>query len=151
MELQMTTPALLFSTNALLLMAFTNRFLSTAQVIRNLHDRYQKSQEEMYLKQINNLRHRLRLTRNMQFFLVVSLLLSVVCMFLIFAENDYTAKWVFGASMLSLVYSLVLSSWEIYISTQALEMQLTNIEQSDVGTLSDTFKAVFNKDVKQPE
>jgi hypothetical protein len=82
----------------------------------------------------------------MQFFLVVSLLLSVVCMFLIFAQNDYTAKWVFGASMVSLVYALILSSWEIYISTQALEMQLRDIEQSDAHTLSETFKSVFNKD-----
>lgn len=132
MELQMTTPALLFSTISLLLLAFTNRFLATAQVIRSLYDRYQKDHDNVLLGQITNLQRRLRLTRNMQFFLVMSLLFSVLCMFLLFAGENAIATWVFGISMILLVIALLISSHEIYISTQALELQIKDIlDQED--------------------
>lgn len=147
MELQLTTPALLFSTISLLLLAFTNRFLATAQVVRNLYEKYQVSKDEVYVQQINNLRYRLRLTRNMQFFLVISLLLSVVCMFLLFAHEHLIAQWVFGFSLMALVYSLILSSIEIFMSTQALEFQLQNIEEKDMETkgIREKISSVFQK------
>ena len=144
MQLQLTTPALLFSTISLLLLAFTNRFLATAQVVRSLYDKYRDSKDELYLQQINNLRFRLRLTRNMQFFLVLSLLFSVVCMFLLFADEQQLAQWVFGCSMLTLVYSLILSSIEIYMSTRALELQLKDIEEENHG-LKEKISSVFHK------
>lgn len=39
-ELTLTTPALLFSAVSLILLAYTNRFLSYAQLVRTLRDRY---------------------------------------------------------------------------------------------------------------
>lgn len=39
-ELTLTTPALLFSAVSLILLAYTNRFLSYAQLVRQLRDRY---------------------------------------------------------------------------------------------------------------
>jgi hypothetical protein len=39
-QLSLTTPALLFSAISLLLLAYTNRFLAYASVVRNLHARY---------------------------------------------------------------------------------------------------------------
>ena len=150
MELQLTTPALLFSTISLLLLAFTNRFLATAQVVRNLYDKYRQSQDEVYIHQINNLRRRLRLTRNMQLYLLISLLLSVICMFLLFADNHTVAKVVFALSLLALVYALVLSTIEIYMSTQALELQLRNIEGMEenkgIGSkMKEQITSVFSK------
>lgn len=41
-ELTLTTPALLFSAVSLILLAYTNRFLSYAQLVRILRDRYWK-------------------------------------------------------------------------------------------------------------
>ena len=38
-ELTLTTPALLFSAVSLILLAYTNRFLSYAQLVRQLRDR----------------------------------------------------------------------------------------------------------------
>ena len=66
MDITLTTPALLFPTVSLLMLAYTNRFLTIATIIRNLHDRYRESQSDNLLGQIANLRYRVYLIRNMQ-------------------------------------------------------------------------------------
>ena len=67
-QLTLTTPALLFSAISLIMLAYTNRFLAYASVIRNLHDRYLKEHDDSLLRQINNLKQRLHLTKWMQIF-----------------------------------------------------------------------------------
>ena len=85
MEINLTTPALLFPAISLILLAFTNRFLGLATVVRNLSRDYRERQTPSLLGQINQLRHRLILIRNMQAFGAASLLMCVVCMFVLFA------------------------------------------------------------------
>jgi hypothetical protein len=85
MELSLTTPALLFPAVSLLLLAYTNRFLAIAALIRELHSRYKNNRDELLIAQIANLRQRVMLIRNMQALGVSSLLLCVVCMFVLFA------------------------------------------------------------------
>ena len=85
-ELSLTTPALLFSAISLIMLAYTNRFLAYAAVVRNLHAKYQERQDAILLDQIKNLSTRLQLTRWMQIFGIVSLLLCVLTMFLIYIE-----------------------------------------------------------------
>ena len=65
-ELTLTTPALLFSAVSLILLAYTNRFLSYAQLVRQLRDRYMENPSDITVAQIENLRKRLNLTRTMQ-------------------------------------------------------------------------------------
>ena len=132
MELNLTTPALLFPAISLLLLAFTNRFLTIATLIRSLHSKYKESPDELVWGQIKNLRLRVKLIRNMQALGVLSLLLCVVCMFVIFAGNMALAKVIFGISLILLIASLAVSVWEIQISVRALNIQLSDIEESPV-------------------
>lgn len=90
-ELTLTTPALLFSAISLIMLAYTNRFLAYAAVIRNLHDKYLEQMDESLIEQIKNLRLRLNLTRWMQIFGITSLLLCVLTMFLIYINFDVLA------------------------------------------------------------
>lgn len=83
-ELTLTTPSLLFSAVSLILLAYTNRFLAYAQVVRNLKENYRKEPSKIALDQIKNLKKRLYLTRAMQVLGISSLLLCVVCTFLIY-------------------------------------------------------------------
>ena len=83
-ELTLTTPALLFSAVSLILLAYTNRFLSYAQLVRILRDRYMEDPSDINVAQIENLRKRLNLTRMMQVFGIASLFFCVVTMFLIY-------------------------------------------------------------------
>lgn len=137
--MQLSTPALLFSTISLLMLAYTNRFLAIAKLIRDLHDKYLDTHSEHILSQIKNLRLRLNLIRNMQLLGVLSLLLSVVCMLLLFNEDEYWAKILFGASMSMMVISLTLSVWEITISAQALKIELRDIEEKSSTFLEKIF------------
>ena len=52
MELTLTTPALLFPTISLLLLAYTNRFVAIGSRIRNLHGLYQLEKSDSLLSQI---------------------------------------------------------------------------------------------------
>jgi hypothetical protein len=129
MELSFNTPALLFPAISLLMLAYTNRFLALASLVRKLHDEYEKGQQKNILLQIRSLRYRLRLVRYMQALGVSSFLGSVLTMFFIYNQWMVMAGYVFGLSLLSLLISLVISLVEITQSTKALELELSNIEE----------------------
>jgi hypothetical protein len=129
MEINLTTPALLFPTVSLLMLAYTNRFLTIATVIRDLHDRYREDQNENLLGQITNLRHRVYLIRNMQIFGVLSLLMCVVSMFALFAGWVDAGKWSFAIALLLMIVSMLISLRELTISVGALDLLLTNLEE----------------------
>ena len=128
MEFNITTPAVLFPAVSLLLLAYTNRFLALASVIRRLHADYQATTNSVYLRQIKNLRWRIRLVRNMQFCGVLSLLLCTVCMFLLFCGMLVPAEVVFTLSLIVMVMSLIFSLIEIQTSVRALDLHLQDIE-----------------------
>ena len=128
-ELTLTTPALLFSAISLIMLAYTNRFLAYAAVIRNLHDKYLVEMDESLIQQIKNLKLRLYLTRWMQIFGITSLLLCVLTMFLIYIDQHIVAIWVFGVALLLLILSLSLLIKEIHISADALKLHLRDIEK----------------------
>jgi hypothetical protein len=127
-ELTLTTPALLFSAISLLLLAYTNRFLALAVLVRSLHAKYKENPEERLFGQIKNLRLRLSLIRHMQIYGITSLLLCVICMFVIYIGYMLIAIYVFGVALLLLIGSLGISIWEIQISVRALNLQLSDIE-----------------------
>ena len=128
MELNLTTPALLFPAISLLLLAYTNRFLTLATLIRGLHSRYKEEPDQAIIGQIRNLRLRVILIRNMQALGVLSLLLCVICMFLLFAEELKAGRIIFGISLILLILSLAVSVYEIQISVGALKIQLSDME-----------------------
>ena len=127
-ELTLTTPSLLFSAVSLIMLAYTNRFLSYAQIVRTLKTEYDLHPSKITAAQIENLRSRLYLIRLMQILGIVSLLLSVVCMFLIYVGLQTFAVIVFAISLLSLIASLGISIGEIIISVRALELHLSAME-----------------------
>jgi hypothetical protein len=128
MELTLTTPALLFSSISLIMLAYTNRFLAYANTIRNLHTAYKQDPSKIIKAQIVNLRKRLYLTRSMQIFGITSLLLCVLSMFFIYIRQEFLAVWIFGLALILLIISLALLIWEIQISVRALELHLQDIE-----------------------
>lgn len=128
-QLTLTTPALLFSAISLIMLAYTNRFLAYAAVIRNLSDKYLEKKEDSLIRQINNLKLRLNLTRWMQIFGISSLLLCVLTMFLIYIDQHIIAVWIFGIALILLILSLALLIKEIQISAKALQHHLSDIEE----------------------
>lgn len=133
MEINLTTPALLFPAISLLLLAYTNRFLTLANLIRDLHARYKANPEDVIISQLANLRYRVILIRNMQAFGVGSFFLCVVTMLVLFAGQQQIGYWLFGASLVLLMISLAISMREIQVSVDALNLRLSDIEEFDKG------------------
>lgn len=136
-DLSITTPALLFPAITLMMLAYTNRFLALANLIRRLHDEYLDKQSTMLRRQITNLHVRIRMIRNMQAFGVLSFLLCVICMYLIFRGKQTAAHWIFASSLISLLVSLIFSLIEIFKSTRALDLELSDMELSRQNILRD--------------
>ncbi|SHE68512.1 Protein of unknown function [Psychroflexus salarius] len=128
MEISLTTPALLFPAISLLLLAYTNRFLTIAGLIRNLHKSYIETSDVNIKAQIGNLKRRVYLIKNMQSFGIFSLLLCVLSMFLIYESLQTWGSIIFGISLVLLMVSLILSIIEIQISVKALNIQLERME-----------------------
>jgi hypothetical protein len=127
MTLTIETPALLFSATTLILLAYTNRFLTIAQLIRELKKTYNKEENKSILLEIKNLNLRLSLIRYMQLMGVLCLFLSVFAMMLLFFGEHVVAIYLFGSSILSLLISLGISFWEISISVNALKLHLGDL------------------------
>ena len=143
-EININTPALLFPAITLLMLAYTNRFLSLASLVRKLHDEYHRGEKEKnILAQIRNIRTRLNLIRYMQGFGVVSFLCCVLCMYFIFRGWMVMAHWIFAGSLIFLLLSIVLSLLEINKSTKAIELELSDIEELSKGNI---FADIFKKD-----
>lgn len=125
MNITINTPALLFPAISLVLLAYTNRFLGLSSVVRKLHESYLLNKNDEKLQnQIKNFHYRIKLVRRMQFFGVISILLSIICMFFIYINWVNIANYIFGLSLLSFALSLVFSLIEITQSTKALEIEL---------------------------
>lgn len=121
-----------FSAVSLILLAYTNRFLSYAQLVRQLRDRYMENPTDITVAQIENLRKRLNLTRTMQGLGIASLFFCVVSMFLIYIGLQLLSVYVFGLALILLIASLGVSFREIQISTRSLEIYLGAMEKGKI-------------------
>lgn len=130
MEITFNTPALLFPAISLLLLAYTNRFLALANLVRRLHDEYKREEKNpILLRQIKGLKQRINLVRYMQALGVFSFLCCVVTMYSIYSNWPEGSRYIFALSLLSLLASLIISLLEISLSTRALELELSDIEE----------------------
>ncbi|MDC7702518.1 DUF2721 domain-containing protein [Vogesella indigofera] len=125
--LNLTTPALLFPAISLLLLAYTNRYLALSSIVRGLYDDYQQQPSDKIVRQIGTLRRRIALIKWMQSMGVASLFLCVVAMFLIYTGWPQAAQMTFGASLLLLISSLGMSLLELRMSTDALNILLSDL------------------------
>lgn len=131
MEINITTPALLFPAISLLMLAYTNRFLTIATIIRNLYDRYGSLPSDNLQGQIKNLRYRTYLIRNMQIFGVLSLLICMLSMFSLFSGWITAGQWAFAIALILMMISMLISLRELFISVGALDLLLADMEESE--------------------
>ena len=128
MTLEITTPAVLFPTVSLLLLAYTNRFLALTAIVRQM-DSSGEVEHEFY--EVKNLRKRLNYIKKMQYFGVSSLLMCAISMLFLFLQMDFIGKISFGISLVSLIVSLLFSLLEIQISLEALRIHLNHNSESE--------------------
>jgi len=128
MEINLTTPALLFPAISLLLLAYTSRFLALASLMRELHSRYKAQPDPRIKGQLTSLRYRIGIIRNMQVFGVASFVGCVLCMIVLFVGLLTLGKWIFAGSLVLLLVSLGLSLREVQVSIDALTLQMHDLD-----------------------
>jgi hypothetical protein len=133
MTLGIESPAILFPAISFLLLAYSNRFLAIASLMRELHDEYILEPSPNVLSQILNLRRRIRLIRDMQTMGVCGVFLSVLSIALLYIGITWLAGIAFAIALVSMLISLGMSVTEIYISTSALFTELEDIIEEDQG------------------
>ena len=147
MELTINTPALLFPAITLLMLAYTNRFLGLSTRIRSLHEKVLETTDRTsIIKQIQNLRLRLHLIRYMQLFGSFSFAMCIVCMFCIYQEYRQGSHIIFAISLAALFISILISLWEIQISTRAMDVELSDIEELNQESLAGYIKNTFSRE-----
>lgn len=136
------TAALLFPAISLIMLAYTNRFLALAALVRSLHAKYLEHNRRGVLHgQIGNLRYRLKLLRHMQGAGVLSFIACIFCMYGIYLGNALVADVSFALSLLFFTVSLVISFIEIQLSNKALELELSDMDaHSDLSGNQAPFK-----------
>jgi len=128
-HLSITTPALLFSAVSLILLAYTNRFLAYASLVRNLYAEYRKNKDYIVEGQIKNLKKRLELIKWMQLSGVLSLFLSMLSTLLIYLNLYLSGEIAFAFALLFMIVSLAISAWEIHISVVALDLHIKGMKE----------------------
>ena len=130
MNVNINEPALLFPAISLIMLAYTNRFLAVAALIRNLHMRHKANDDEIDLPtQIKYLQFRLQLIKNMQFLGVTSILFALVSVAMVHIGRPQYALAAYVVAVIMLAASLVISLVEIRQSTNALEISLRDMKK----------------------
>ncbi len=147
MDITINTPALFFPAISLIMLAYTNRFLALANRVRSLHEKYiQGEKNQIIHSQIQNLRYRIKLIKNMQAFGVISFLSCIFSMYFIYIDKISWANIMFGIGMLSFIVSLIMSLLEIQLSTKALEFELSDMDDLQDPSLIKYLKNKFERD-----
>lgn len=124
-EIPLTAPGMLFPAVSLLMLAYTNRFLGLASLVRHLHIGGASDKDKITQFQVDNLRVRIGLIRHAQALGILSLFACTGSLLLIlFSENNYAAL-VFSTSLVLMMGSLAVSLLEIHLSVDALKAELT--------------------------
>lgn len=130
MEMTITTPSLLFPAISLLMLAYTNRFITLANVIRQLSNMENAPSKDLVIRQMQNLRVRMSVIRLMQAFGVLSFVFCTLSMFSLLLAFPLAGMYLFAASLLLLVVSLLFSFYEVNISTTAINIELEKFDAS---------------------
>jgi hypothetical protein len=72
--------------------AYTNRFNTIGGRIRILHSQYKEAPDDVLIGQIESLRKRVYIIKNMQAFAVASLFFCVLCLFVLFEGSVLIGK-----------------------------------------------------------
>lgn len=129
MEMTITTPSLLFPAISLLMLAYTNRFVTLANVIRQLSNLENAPSRDIVIRQIENLRVRMAVIRLMQAFGVLSFVFCTLSMFSLLLDFIVAGMYLFAVSLILLVVSLLCSFYEVNISTTAINIELEKFDE----------------------
>ena len=126
MTLKLTDPAILFPGISLLFLAYTNRYLALAGIIRELNMAISagSGHNENREKQIDNLLARVTLIRLMQLYGIVAFLSCTTSMSAMLAGFQTIGVYAFGGSIFFMFISLCFAFLEVARSGDGLRLEI---------------------------
>ena len=133
MNIDYTVAALMFPAIALIMGVYNSRFHTLSALIRKLHDEYvfEKHIPPEWKKQLKNLSHR---SVNLKYAIGLAglgFLFDMLTVFALYLDLIFYARLIFGLCCLSLFLSIVLYLGEIFVSTRALKLHLSDMKIDD--------------------
>ena len=130
MNIDYTVTALMFPAIPLTMNIYSNRFHTLSSLIRKLHDEFvfEKHIPPEWKKQLKNLRAR---SINLKYSIGcagVAFLFDMLTVFALYLNLIFYARLIFGLCCLSLFFSIVLYLGEIFVSTRALKLHLSDMK-----------------------
>lgn len=126
-SLDYSAAGLLFPAISLLMLAYTNRFLGLAAVVRSLVSQYRHHPQHHIQEQVYNLKQRILLLRHAQVLGVLSLTACTACLLFLLLNYQILANILFGIAVVLMLVSLMTSLVEIYLSVRAITLELEHI------------------------
>lgn len=130
-DFSLTTPALIFPAISLLMLAYTNRFVVLADLIRALYNDNQQHPKQQNLDQIANLKYRMDVIKKMQIFGAASFIVAVISMLVAMLKIPFASAALFAIALVLLVISLAYLLRELTVSIDALTIQLDDISDQN--------------------
>ncbi len=130
MNIDYTVTALMFPAIPLLMGVYSNRFHTLSRLIRELHDEhvYEKHIPAEWKKQFINLSRRISILRWTIMFAAFGFLFNMLTVFALYLNELFLARVIFGSCCLSMIISNIFFIREIQISTNALNLHMSDMD-----------------------
>ena len=130
MNIDYTVAALLFPAMALLMGVYNSRFHTLSALIRKLHDEhvFEKHIPPEWEKQLKNLSKRINYLKFSIGAAGLGFLFNMMTVLGLYLDKIFVARLIFATCCISMIISIVLFLFEIFLSTNALKLHLSDMK-----------------------
>ena len=130
MSIDYTVTALMFPAIPLIMAVYSNRFHTLSALIRKLHDEYvfEKHIPPEWEKQLKNLSQRINYLKFSIGAAGLGFLFNMMTVLGLYLDKIFVARLIFASCCVSMIISIVLFLFEIFLSTNALKLHLSDMK-----------------------
>ena len=130
MNIDYTVTALMFPAIPLIMAVYSNRFHTLSALIRSLHDEYvfEKHIPPEWEKLLNNLSRRINYLKFSIGAAGLGFLFNMMTVLGLYLGKIFVARLIFATCCISMIISIVLFLFEIFLSTNALKLHLSDMK-----------------------
>ena len=130
MNIDYTVTALMFPAIPLIMAVYSNRFHTLSALIRKLHDEYvfEKHIPPEWEKQLKNLSRRINYLKFSIGAAGLGFLFNMMTVLGLYLGTIFVARLIFATCCVSMIISIVLFLFEIFLSTNALKLHLSDMK-----------------------
>tara|TARA_Y100000817_G_scaffold186591_1_gene145815 strand:+ start:25 stop:429 length:405 start_codon:yes stop_codon:yes gene_type:complete len=130
MNIDYTVTALMFPAIPLIMAVYSNRFHTLSALIRKLHDEYvfEKHIPPEWEKQLKNLSQRINYLKFSIGAAGLGFLFNMMTVLGLYLGKIFVARLIFASCCISMIISIILFLFEIFLSTNALKLHLSDMK-----------------------